>query len=451
MLIADDGRPAADIEVVAEPALAAWQAAQDDVARAWLAAAEFGAGAGEVVQLPDAAGQPRRLVAGLGEQATLASLGAVAAKLPAADYRLANAGAEEQRLALGWALGGYRFDAYKSTPRPMPRLLVKDSSVLDEWCAVALCRDLINTPAAAMLPHDLEAAVRTVAVRHGATVAVVEGDALLRGRLEAIHTVGRASASAPRLIDLRWGEPDRPKVTLVGKGVCFDSGGLDLKPASNMRLMKKDMGGAAHVLALAQLVMARALPVCLRVLVPAVENAVAGNAFRPGDVIRTYAGHTVEVGNTDAEGRLVLADALALAAEEEPALMVDFATLTGAARVALGPDLPAMFGNDDESAQGVFDAGARVEDPVWRLPLFAPYGRWLKSEVADLANVPGAAEGGYGGAIAAALFLERFVGGAPWLHFDIMAWNTATRPAHPVGGEAMGLRAVFAFLADRFG
>ena len=450
MLIADDGRPAADIEVVAGPALAAWQSAQDDAARAWLAAAEFGAGAGEVVQLPDAAGQPRRLVAGLGEGATLASLGAVAAKLPAADYRLANAGPDEPRLALGWALGGYRFDAYKSTPKPMPRLLVKDPSVLDEWYAVALCRDLINTPAAAMLPHDLEAAARSVAARHGATVAVVEGDALLRGRLEAIHTVGRASASAPRLIDLRWGEPDRPKVTLVGKGVCFDSGGLDLKPASNMRLMKKDMGGAAHVLALAQLVMARALPLRLRVLVPAVENAVAGNAFRPGDVIRTYAGHTVEVGNTDAEGRLVLADALALAAEEAPALMVDFATLTGAARVALGPDLPAMFGNDDDFAQGVFDAGARVEDPVWRLPLFAPYGRWLKSEVADLANVPGAAEGGYGGAIAAALFLERFVGGAPWLHFDIMAWNTATRPAHPVGGEAMGLRAVFAFLADRF-
>ena len=451
MLIADDGRPAADVEVVAAPALAAWQAAQDDAAQAWLAAAEFKADAGEVVQLPDAAGQPRRLVAGLGERATLSSLGEVAGKLPVADYRLANAGADEYRLALGWALGGYRFDAYKSTPRPMPRLLVKDAAVLDEWRAVALCRDLINTPAAAMLPHDLEAAARAVAARHGATVAVTEGDALLRGRLEAIHTVGRASASPPRLIDLRWGEPDHPKVTLVGKGVCFDSGGLDLKPASNMRLMKKDMGGAAHVLALAQLVMARVLPVYLRVLVPAVENAVAGNAFRPGDVIRTYAGHTVEVGNTDAEGRLVLADALALAAEEEPALMVDFATLTGAARVALGPDLPAMFGNDDDAAQGVFDAGARVEDPVWRLPLFAPYGRWLKSEVADLANVPGAAEGGYGGAIAAALFLERFVGGARWLHFDIMAWNTATRPAHPVGGEAMGLRAVFAFLAHRFG
>ena len=451
MLIADDGRPAADIEVVAEPALGAWQAAQDDAAQAWLAAAEFKADAGEVVKLPDAAGQPRRLVAGLGERATLSSLGEVAGKLPVADYRLANAGADEHPLALGWALGGYRFDAYKSAPRPMPRLLVKDSSVLDEWRAVALCRDLINTPAAAMLPHDLEAAARTVAARHGATVAVVEGDELLRGCFESIYTVGRASASPPRLIDLRWGEPGHPKVTLVGKGVCFDSGGLDLKPASNMRLMKKDMGGAAHVLALAQLVMARALPVYLRVLVPAVENAVAGNAFRPGDVIRTYAGHTVEVGNTDAEGRLVLADALALAAEEEPALMVDFATLTGAARVALGPDLPAMFGNDDDAAQGVFDAGVRVEDPVWRLPLFAPYGRWLKSEVADLANVPGAAEGGYGGAIAAALFLERFVGGARWLHFDIMAWNTATRPAHPMGGEAMGLRAVFAFLAHRFG
>ena len=451
MLIRDDGRPAADIEVVAEPALPAWQAAQDDVAQAWLAAADFGAKAGEVVRLPDADGRPRRLVAGLGERAALTSLGDLAAKLPAGDYRLANVDDGEHRLALGWALGGYRFDAFKSVPRPMPRLLAKDPAVLDEWRAVALCRDLINAPAAAMLPHDLEAAARQVAAVAGATVAVTEGDALLRGRLEAIHTVGRASASAPRLIDLRWGDPDHPKVTLVGKGVCFDSGGLDLKTASTMRLMKKDMGGAAHVLALARLVMARSLPVCLRVLVPAVENAVAGNAFRPGDVIRIYAGQTVEVGNTDAEGRLVLADALALAAEEDPALMVDFATLTGAARVALGPDLPALFGNEDELAQGVVEAGTQVEDPVWRLPLFAPYGRWLKSEVADVANVPGAAEGGYGGAIAAALFLERFVGGVPWLHLDIMAWNTVTRPAHPVGGEAMGLRAVFAFLAERFG
>ena len=451
----DDGRPARQIELVAAPDFENWKAAQPALGREWLSATGFTAAASELGVMADASGRPGALVAGLGEGPTLASLGSLAAKLPPDEYRLALAGAEQEsqqdQLALGWGLGAYRFDAYKPASRPMPRLLVANQAVLDEWQAVCQCRDWINTPAADMLPHHLEAAARAVALRHGASCAVTTGDALLRHGFDAIHTVGRASASAPRLIDLRWGNADHPLVVLVGKGVCFDSGGLDLKPGSAMRLMKKDMGGAAHVLALAQLVMAQSLPVNLRVLVPAVENAVSGAAFRPGDVIRTYAGLTVEVGNTDAEGRLVLADALALAVAEEPALMVDFATLTGAARIALGPDLPALFANDDEVAQGVADAAARTEDPVWRLPLFAPYRRWLESEVADLGNVPGAAEGGYGGAIAAALFLQRFVGSVPWLHLDVMAWNTATRPAHPVGGEAMGLRAVFTYLKDRFG
>ena len=451
MLTLDDGRPARAVEVVAEPALAAWRAAQDEAVGPWLDAAGFAAAAGELALLPDADGGVGRVVAGVGEQPSLASLGALAAKLPPMDYRLANAGAHADKLALGWALGGYRFDAYKSKPRAMPQLLVGSPALLDEWRAIALCRDLVNTPAADMLPPDLEAAARAVAARHGATIEATTGAALLRRGFEAVHAVGRASASAPRLIDLRWGSPEHPKVTLVGKGVCFDSGGLDLKPAAGMRLMKKDMGGAAHVLALAQLVMARELPVRLRVLVPAVENAVSGQAFRPGDVIRTYAGLSVEVGNTDAEGRLVLADALALAAREAPALLVDFATLTGAARVALGPDLPALFANDDALAADVAAAALRVEDPLWRLPLFAPYRRWLESEVADLGNVPAGAESGYGGAIAAALFLERFVGDAPWLHLDVMAWNLAPRPARPLGGEAMGLRAVYAYLAKRFG
>ncbi len=451
MLIFDDGRPARAVEVVAEPALVAWRATQDEAVGPWLDAAGFAGAAGEFALLPDADGGVGRVVAGVGEQPSLASLGALAAKLPPMDYRLANASAHADKLALGWALGGYRFDAYKSKPRAMPRLLVGNPALLDEWRAIALCRDLVNTPAADMLPHDLEAAARAVAARHGATVEATTGAALLRRGFEAVHAVGRASASAPRLIDLRWGSPEHPKVTLVGKGVCFDSGGLDLKPAAGMRLMKKDMGGAAHVLALAQLVMARELPVRLRVLVPAVENAVSGQAFRPGDVIRTYAGLSVEVGNTDAEGRLVLADALALAAREAPALLVDFATLTGAARVALGPDLPALFANDDALAADVAAAALKAEDPLWRLPLFAPYRRWLESEVADLGNVPAGAESGYGGAIAAALFLERFVGDAPWLHLDVMAWNLAPRPARPLGGEAMGLRAVFAYLTKRFG
>lgn len=447
----DDGRPARAIEVVAEPALAAWRAARDATVCAWLDAAGFAAAANEFALLPNAAGGVDRVLAGIGKQPSLASLGALAAKLPAADYRLANAGDGADRLALGWALGGYRFGAYKSKPEIMPRLLVGNAALLEEWRALALCRDLINTPAADMLPHDLEAAARAVAARHGATIAVTTGAALLRRGFRAVHAVGRASTSAPRLIDLEWGANDHPKVTLVGKGVCFDSGGLDLKPAAGMRLMKKDMGGAAHVLALATLIMARQLPVRLRVLVPAVENAVSGSAFRPGDVIRTYAGLSVEVGNTDAEGRLVLADALALAAAEEPALLVDFATLTGAARVALGPDLPALFANDDAVAAQVAAAALRVEDPLWRLPLFAPYRRWLESQVADLGNVPAGAESGYGGAIAAALFLQRFVGDVPWLHLDVMAWNVAASPARPLGGEAMGLRAVFAYLADRFG
>ena len=454
-MIADDGRPATAIHVVSKPALASWRQVQDERTRAWLDAANFKAGANELVRLPNTDGTPGRLVAGIGERAALESLGALAAKLPTGDYRLVGVDGEQAyRLALGWGMGAYRFDAYKQfkhdTPereRPEPRLLVADARVAEELDAVSLCRDLVNTPASDMLPHHLEAAARQLALRHGADIETTTGDALLRRGFNAIHTVGAGSASPPRLIDLRWGDSAHPKVTLVGKGVCFDSGGLNLKPANNMRLMKKDMGGAAHVLGVASLAMTRHLPIALRVLIPAVENAVAANAYRPGDVIRTYRGTTVEVDNTDAEGRLVLADALALAVEDGPQLLIDFATLTGAARTALGTDLPAMFANDDAVAEDIARAGAAVEDPVWRMPLFAPYRRLLKSNVADLVNAPSSP---YAGAIAAALFLQHFVGRMPWLHFDIMAWNIESRPAHPVGGEAMALRAVYAYLARRF-
>ena len=446
-MMPDDGRDATLIEVVAKPELAAWRQAQDEQTRAWLDAARFQANAGEAVRVAQADGKPGRVIAGLGDQANLESLGALPFRLAAGDYRLAPT-AYARQLALGWGLGAYRFGAYKRPDRDPAQLLVADQAVHDELAAVSLCRDLINTPASDMLPHHLEAAARQLAQRNGAAIDVTTGDALLRRGFETIHAVGRASASMPRLIDMRWGEASHPKVTLVGKGVCFDSGGLNLKPASNMRLMKKDMGGAAHVLGLAQLVMTRRLPVALRVLVPAVENAVSANAYRPGDVIHTYQGITVEIDNTDAEGRLVLADALALAAEEEPVLVVDFATLTGAARTALGTELPAMFTNRDELAAGIAAAGAKAEDPVWRLPLFAPYRRLLKSKVADLVNAPSAP---YAGAIAAALFLERFAGKGAWVHFDIMAWNLTTRAAHPEGGEAMGLRAVYGYLAERFG
>ena len=449
--ILDDGAPATAIDVVARPDWATWRESQDERTRAWLASAGFQANANEFVRVADARGLPGRLVAGIGERASIESLGALAFKLPPGRYRLANASAADSyRLALGWALGGYRFNAYRRPRRGAARLLVprRDQGVLDELAAATLCRDLINTPAGDMLPHHLEAEARRLALAHGGSIDVTEGDSLLRRGFNAIHTVGRASSSAPRLIDLRWGDGGDPKVTLVGKGVCFDSGGLDLKPAANMRLMKKDMGGAAHALGLAALVMARNLPVSLRVLVPAVENAVSASAYRPGDVIRAYSGATIEIHNTDAEGRLVLADALALASEEKPELIVDFATLTGAARTALGTDLPGLFANDDTVAEGVLGAGAGAEDPLWRLPLFAPYRRMLASRVADLANAPSSP---YAGAIAAALFLERFVGDAPWAHLDIMAWNTADRPAHPEGGEAVGLRAVFGYLASRYG
>ena len=446
-MIQDDGREATTVAVVAKPDWPAWRQAQGQPTRAWLDAAGFQAKANEAVRVPDANGGPGRVVAGAGDHASLESLGSLPFQLPEGDYRLA-ATAHANRLALGWGLGAYRFGAYKQAERAPARLLVADRAVLDELAAVSLCRDLVNTPASDMLPHHLEAAARQLASRHGAEIEVTTGDALLRRGFETIHAVGRASASAPRLIDLRWGEASNPKVVLVGKGVCFDSGGLNIKPAANMRLMKKDMGGAAHVLGLAELAMSRRLPVALRVLVPAVENAISANAYRPGDVIHTYRGITVEVDNTDAEGRLVLADALALAAEESPELLIDFATLTGAARTALGTELPAMFANRDELAAGIAAAGQTAEDPVWRLPLFAPYRRLLKSKVADVVNAPSAP---YAGAIAAALFLERFAGEGAWAHFDIMAWNLTTRPAHPEGGEAMGLRAVYGYLAERFG
>ena len=353
-------------------------------------------------------------------------------------------------MLLGWGLGAYRFERYRKPDRDPARLLVPpdDVAVLDELDAVNWCRDLVNMPAGDLLPHDVEREAHGLAEACAASIEVTTGEALLERRLRVIHAVGRASDSAPRLIDLRWGDPGHPRVTLVGKGVCFDSGGLDLKTAASMRLMKKDMGGAAHVLGLAKLVVVQQLPISLRVLVPAVENAVAGNAYRPGDALRAYEDTSIEIDNTDAEGRLIRCDALALAREEDPELIVEFATLTGAARVALGTELPAMLATDDAVADGIAAAGRGAEDPVRRMPLHAPYWSLLDSKVADLANAP---ESPFGGAITAALFLAHFVGDVPWVHFDVMAWNQRARPAHPVGGEAMGLRAVYRYLEARYG
>ncbi len=314
---------------------------------------------------------------------------------------------------------------------------------------VYAARDLINTPANDMGPTKLEAAAKELAEAHEAEFSSIVGDDLLAQNFPMIHTVGRASVDAPRLLDMRWGDEDAPKVTLVGKGVCFDTGGLDLKTAAGMRQMKKDMGGAACILALAHMIMATGLPVRLRVLIPAVENAVSGNAFRPGDILPTRKGLTVEIGNTDAEGRLVLSDALTLASEEEPELIIDMATLTGAARIAMGLDLSPVFCNDDEMTADIVEGGQLARDPVWPMPLWDPYDDDLKSPHADIDNAP---PGGYGGAITAALFLRRFVGeGISWAHFDIMASNNTAKPGRPKGGECMTARACFAMLEKRYG
>ena len=356
------------------------------------------------------------------------------------------------RLALAWGIGAYQFTRYRKAER-LPAQLVwpgnaERAAVQRVVDAAALARDLINTPAQDMGPSALAQAAVRMAKASGMRSRVVVGDALVKGGYGLIHAVGRAAADAPRLIDLAWGDAKHPKVTLVGKGVCFDSGGLDIKSAEGMKLMKKDMGGAAHALALAQMIVQAKLPVRLRVLVPAVENAIAGNALRPMDVIRSKKGLTVEIGNTDAEGRLILADAIDEACRDKPALLVDLATLTGAARVALGPELPALFVNDDALAADLLAHSVAEADPMWRMPLWQPYRPRLKSGVADLNNV---AEGPMAGAVTAALFLQEFVApGVPWIHLDLFGWNPWAAPGQPVGAQAQCLRALFALIRARF-
>ncbi|HEY5598739.1 MAG TPA: leucyl aminopeptidase family protein [Kiloniellales bacterium] len=419
----------------------------------WVSGTGFDAAPGSVCLLPGDNGALAGVLAGMSAIADVWSYAGLPEKLPAqppgGGYRLDAAlqPAAAGRAALGWVLGTYAFTRYRKAPRVFADLAwpagADRAAVRRAAEATFLVRDLINTPAADMGPAELAAAARRLARAHKARVSVITGDALLAKNYPAIHAVGRASARAPRLIDLRWGRRG-PRISLVGKGVCFDSGGLDLKPSSGMLLMKKDMGGAAHVLGLAAMIMAAKLPVRLRVLVPAVENSVSGNAMRPLDVLRTRKGLTVEVGNTDAEGRLVLGDALAEADREKPDLLIDFATLTGAARVALGPELPALFCNDDGLADRLLDHGRTEDDPLWRLPLHAPYRRLLDSKVADINNV---ADGPHAGAITAALYLAEFVSPrTPWAHIDLMAWIGTAKPGRPVGGEAMGMRAAYALI-----
>ena len=431
-----------------------WLAAQPGALQGWLEATGFEPKPAATALLPAQDGGLAGALLILSEPVEPWDFAALRGRLPAGDWRLDWAGspAETGKAALGWALASYRFERYRKRDVRPVRLALEDDPELRGSEAIAeavwLARDLINTPASDLGPAELAEAVGAVAARFGAAFRTVEGDALLAENFPAIHAVGRASPRAPRLVELVWGDPDAPKVTLVGKGVCFDTGGLDLKPSQNMLLMKKDMGGAAVTLGLAQAVMALAVPVRLRLLIGAVENSVSGSAFRPGDVLATRKGLTVEIGNTDAEGRLVLADLLAEGDREGPALMIDCATLTGAARVALGPDLPALFTPDDELASDLLAAGRAAFDPLWRLPLHPPYREMLESPVADLNNAP---SGGLAGALTAALFLKEFaLETRAWAHLDIFAWNQKDRPGRPKGGEASALRALLALILARF-
>jgi leucyl aminopeptidase len=443
-----------------EDEIEGWRASQTPLARQWLAEQNFKAEKHRVVLLPDSGGGMVCAVAGLGKRQGELSLWHAAGwaeRLPARRFRLAQefSAAEATQLALGFAYGSYRFDRYRSCKHELASLDPPSNAdmtyVANAAESLRMARDWINTPAGDFGPAQLAAAAQQVADRHHAGFKEWIGQDLLAANFPAIHAVGRASSEAPRLVELRWVPPGGeayPRVTLIGKGVCFDSGGLDIKTSSGMALMKKDMGGAAVVLALAHLLMSVKIRAQLRVLVPAVENAIGGNAYRPGDVLTTRKGLTVEVGNTDAEGRLILCDALAFADAERPALIIDFATLTGAARVALGPELPALFGNDEHMVDALARTAAAEHDPLWPMPLWAGYEDELASKIADLNNV---ASSTFAGAIFGALFLKRFVTESPWMHIDLYAWNSKDRPGRGVGGEAQALRGVYRYLVERFG
>jgi leucyl aminopeptidase len=454
LLQPDKGQPATAIHLVTKAGLEDFIKTLSGPQRAALAAQKFSGGAFEQAIVPD--GEGWLVAAGVTDIEALSSwcLAKLGESLPAGTYRLANA--EPGKALLGWVTGQYSFDRYRADPSDEgPRILLTTAvkriePALNEAAAVALVRDLVNTPAEDMGPAQLEHEAQAIAKAHGAELKITNGDALERA-FPMVHGVGRAASRhhAPRMIELHWGDPKHPKIALVGKGVCFDSGGLDIKPSSGMLLMKKDMGGAAHALALAQLVMQNRLKVRLHLLIPAVENAISGNAFRPGDVLRSRAGISVEIGNTDAEGRLVLGDALTRAGEEAPELVIDFATLTGAARVALGPDLPALMARRDETAAELIAAGLEADDPCWRLPLHEGYREYLKSDIADINN---SHTNGFAGASVAGLFLDRFVPeGTDWAHFDTFAWRPAAKPGRPKGGDALGLRAAWGMLKAKYG
>lgn len=460
MTFTDDRRASIPIYLLHEDDLEQWRTAQDEMTRNWIGTNCFKAERSKLLLVPGPHGRPAAVLVGLGrrnarEELSCWAAAAIPDRIPDGDYHLADAlpARAATHFAFGWAYGQYKFERYRrANPQRSVNLRLApevDAPEVERLrAATALARDLINTPANDMSPEALAQAAVEVARRYGARHRTVIGDDLLKERFAAIHAVGRAAAVAPRLVDIEWGDPSHPKVSLVGKGVCFDSGGLDIKPGASMLLMKKDMGGAAVALALAQLVMDAKLPVRLRLVVPAVENAISANAYRPGDVLGTRKGLTVEIGNTDAEGRLILCDALALADEDKPDLLIDTATLTGAARVALGPELPALFTADDALAQELIETAAAQADPVWRMPLWSAYEDELSSKIADVNNVSSSA---FSGAIFGALFLQRFVTEArSWMHLDLYAWNGKERPGRPVGAEPQTVRALYAFLKNRY-
>jgi len=458
VLIAQAGATGATpIHVVRKASLTEDLAGLTAVQQRWLEVSGFAGEPGKVVRVPGADGALAAIVAGaiddLAEGGGPLQLGLLPLALEAGDYRLAD-GVKAGDAALAWAMGAWRFERYKAVKsKPAARLVVADSAARARAVQIAdsvwMARDLIMTPASDMGPDELEKAARQLAGEHGMTVHCIAGDDLLNENFPMIHAVGRASPRAPRLVDLSWGREAATKITLVGKGICFDTGGLDIKTADGMSNMKKDMAGAATVLALARMIMGAKLDVRLRVLLPIAENSISGNAFRPGDILHARNGATVEIGNTDAEGRLVLADAMALACEDKPHTLVTYATLTGAARVALGPDLPATYTDDDALAAELYAAGLAVDDPIWRMPLWMPYDKLLKSNIADVNHISG---GPHAGSVTAALFLKRFAKDAGrYLHFDIMAWTAKAKPGKPEGAEPQGARALFDVFRQRYG
>ncbi|KQY86254.1 M17 family metallopeptidase [Pelomonas sp. Root1444] len=445
---------ATSITVVDRAAFQALAPSLPESTRAWLATVGFVGAADSHALVPGADGRLARVFAGIGHVAHPFALSSLPLALPAGEYRLDDTGLalQAEAAAMSWELGGYRFDLYKPAKREPATLWLAAGADAERGlalaAAIAATRDLVNTPAEHMGPAELAGAAKALAAQYGAKYSEVVGDALLKKNFPSIHAVGRASTRSPRLIELNWGNPKHPRLALVGKGVCFDSGGLNIKPGEGMRQMKKDMGGAANALGLATLIMAFKLPVRLQLLIPAVENSIAGNAYRPGDIIKTRKGLHIEIGNTDAEGRVILCDALAYAAEGEPDLVIDLATLTGAARVALGAQLPALFAKHMDTARDLVDLGLKLDDPLWHMPLWAPYHAGIESTIGDIVNT---GKSPLAGAINAALFLEDFLPAQQdWLHVDLFAWNDAPRPGRPVGGEAQTIRTLLAYLEQRY-